>query len=73
MSDKRLRLDIVFCYPDKRKRDCDNSLKSVVDSLVKNGLCLDDEQFDELHIKRGSVVKGGLIKIKVFELDVAIN
>lgn len=73
MSDKRLRLDIVFCYPDKRKRDCDNSLKSVIDSLVKNGLCHDDEQFDILHIERGPVIKGGLIKIKVFELDVAIN
>lgn len=68
MSDKRLKLDVVFHYPTKRKYDIDNFLKSLLDSLVKNGLCLDDEQFDELHVKRGEVVKGGLIKIKVSEL-----
>ena len=68
MSDKRLKLEVVFHYPTKRKYDIDNFLKSLLDSLVKNGLCLDDEQFDELHIKRGDVVKGGLIKIKVSEL-----
>lgn len=69
MSDKRLKLDVTLCYPDKRVRDLDNSLKSLCDSLVGNGLCLDDEQFDELHIKRGEVVKGGLIKIRVTELN----
>ena len=68
MSDKRLKLDVVFHYPTKRKYDIDNFLKGLLDSLVKNGLCLDDEQFDELHIRRGEVVKGGLIKIKVSEL-----
>lgn len=35
------------------------------DSLVKCGLCIDDEQFDELIVKRGNVIKGGLIKLKV--------
>ena len=68
MSDKRLRLEVELCYPDKRTRDLDNSLKSLCDSLVGNGLCLDDEQFDELIIKRGEIIKGGLIKIKVTEL-----
>lgn len=69
MSDKRLKLEVTLCYPDKRIRDLDNSLKVLCDSLVQNGLCVDDEQFDELHIKRGEVVKGGLIKIKVTELN----
>lgn len=68
MSDKRLSLEIVFHYKDKRVRDLDNNLKPLIDSLVQNGLCLDDEQFDELVVKRGEVVKGGLIKIKVTEL-----
>lgn len=68
MSDKRLKLEVTFHYPTKRKYDIDNFMKSLLDSLVKNGLCVDDEQFDELHIKRGEVVKGGLIKLKVTEL-----
>ena len=63
MSDKRLRLDVVFHYPDKRVRDLDNNTKPLIDSLVKNGLCVDDGQFDEIHLYRGEVTKGGLIKI----------
>lgn len=68
LSEKRLKLEVTFHYPTKRKYDIDNFMKSLLDSLVKNGLCIDDEQFDELHIKRGEVIKGGLIKIKVTEL-----
>lgn len=67
-SDKRLRAEIVFNFPDRRRRDIDNHLKGVLDSLTKLKLCIDDEQFDELHIKRGEIVKGGLIEIKVWEL-----
>lgn len=69
MSDKRLKAEIVFHFATKRRSDLDNFLKVTLDSLVQNGLCLDDEQFDELHIKRGEVIKGGLIKIKVFEIS----
>lgn len=68
MSDKRLRLEVVFHYKDKRVRDLDNNLKPLIDGLVKCGLCLDDEQFDELFVKRGEIIKGGLIKITVTEL-----
>lgn len=68
MSCERLRIEITVHFGDNRKRDIDNICKGILDSLVKSGLCLDDEQFDELYIKRGAVIKGGLIKIKVTEL-----
>lgn len=64
----RLSLDITFHFPDRRCRDIDNHLKAVLDALVKAGLCVDDEQFDELHVRRGNVVKGGLVCLKVVEL-----
>lgn len=64
----RLRIEITVCFGDKRKRDIDNILKGVLDSLVKCGLCEDDEQFDEIEVKRGKIIKGGLLKIKVIEL-----
>ena len=67
-STTRLKLEVTFHFPDGQKRDIDNYLKATIDSLVKCGLCEDDEQFDELIVKRGSIVKGGLIKIKVTEL-----
>lgn len=66
-STARLQIEITFHFPDKRIRDLDNYLKGTLDSLVKAGLCVDDEQFDKLIIDRGNVVKGGLIKIRVTE------
>ena len=67
-STARLKAEITFHFPDRCTRDIDNHLKAVLDSLVKCGLCEDDEQFDELLVKRGNVVKGGLVKIKVVEV-----
>lgn len=66
-STARLQIEITFHFPDKRSRDLDNYLKGTLDSLVKAGLCVDDEQFDKLIIDRGNIVKGGLIKIRVTE------
>ena len=66
---KYLKLDVTFHFPNKQRRDIDNFLKATIDSLVKCGLCVDDEQFDELSVKRGEIIKGGLIKIIVLELQ----
>lgn len=67
-STARLKAEITFHFPDRRCRDIDNYLKATLDSLIKCGLAVDDEQFDELIVKRGSVIKGGLIKLKVSEI-----
>lgn len=64
----RLKMEVIFHFPTHQKRDIDNHLKATIDSLVKCGFCEDDEQFDELLVKRGNVIKGGLIKIKVWEM-----
>lgn len=68
MTDMRLKLEVTFYFPDRKTRDIDNYLKATIDSLVKCQFCLDDEQFDVLHVKRGEMVKGGLIEIKVWEI-----
>ena len=67
-TEARLKLEVTFHFPNYQTRDIDNYLKATIDSLVKCGLCVDDEQFDELVVKCGEVVKGGLIKLKVMEL-----
>ncbi|WP_032881358.1 RusA family crossover junction endodeoxyribonuclease [Acinetobacter sp. WC-323] len=67
-SAERLKLSVTFHFPDRTRRDIDNHLKALLDSLVKAGLCLDDEQFDEIVVKRGNVVKGGLVELEVWEL-----
>lgn len=67
-SASRLKLDVTFHFPNKQRRDIDNYLKATIDSLVKCGLCVDDEQFDELLVRRGRIIKGGLIRLKVTEV-----
>ncbi|WP_312087056.1 RusA family crossover junction endodeoxyribonuclease [Acinetobacter variabilis] len=64
----RLKLEVTFHFPNRLRRDIDNYLKATIDSLVKCEFCVDDEQFDELLVRRGAVVKGGLLKIKVWEI-----
>lgn len=64
----RLKLEVTFHFPNRLRRDIDNYLKATIDSLVKCEFCVDDEQFDELIVRRGNVVKGGLLKIKVWEI-----
>lgn len=68
-SVKRLKLDATLHFPDKRVRDIDNHLKAILDALVKSGLCVDDEQFDEIVVKRGNIVKGGLVELEVWEME----
>jgi crossover junction endodeoxyribonuclease RusA len=59
-----VRVDINIHPPDRRKRDLDNLLKSLLDSL--NGKAYgDDSQVDEIHIYRKEKVKGGMADIRI--------
>lgn len=64
----RLKLEVTFHFQNKQRRDIDNYLKATIDSLVKCEFCVDDEQFDELVVKRGEIIKGGLLKLTVSEV-----
>ena len=64
----RLEVIIHAMPPDRRKRDLDNLLKSILDALVKGGLVPDDSQIDKLAILRGRVVKNGALTIGVGKL-----
>lgn len=58
-------LSVQFAPPNKRKRDMDNILKPILDSLMKCGLILDDEQAYELVVKRLPIQKNGKLVISV--------
>lgn len=45
-----LKLSVELYPPDKRRRDADNSLKSVQDALQHGNLYRDDCQIYELHV-----------------------
>jgi crossover junction endodeoxyribonuclease RusA len=64
----RLGIELQVYPPDNRTRDIDNILKAVLDSLVTCGLMQDDEQIDDLRVIRCDRIKGGKIRVRLFEI-----
>jgi len=64
----RVCVNIYSYPPDKRRRDLDNLLKPTLDALEHGGALLNDEQIDDLYIRRLHVIKGGKINIEIEEI-----
>ena len=66
----RLHVHIDAFVPDRRKRDLDNLLKPVLDSLGSgpNALFDDDSQIDQLAVVRRPVAKPGFVQVFVGEV-----
>lgn len=67
-GDKRLSVSIEAWAPDKRRRDLDNILKSLLDSLTHAGVWDDDCQIDGLAIWRAPLI-GGMCKVEITEVQ----
>jgi len=63
----RLSVSVTLFPPDKRKRDLDNYMKSLLDALTKIKVWEDDSQIDRLTIQRGPIENRCLISIEVIE------
>lgn len=60
---------VLHAYPpDKRRRDLDNLMKAVGDSLAYARIIVDDFQIDELHIIRCKPVLGGKLEVEIIPL-----
>ena len=64
-ADVRLALVATVSPPDRRRRDLDNCLKALQDSLEFAGVFADDSQIDRLDITRGPAVPGGRVDVVV--------
>ena len=58
LDDAKLSVSIEAFPPDRRKRDLDNLLKSLLDSLQHAGVYKDDSQIDRLSINRKMPLEG---------------
>lgn len=58
---ERLQVEITVFPPDKRKRDLDNIIKAMLDSLQHAKIFENDNQIDKLIVTRNHVVKGGSV------------
>lgn len=54
--------------PDKRRRDVDNCIKIILDSLQRGGLIKDDNQISRLIVQKMDMIKGGEIIVKLREI-----
>jgi crossover junction endodeoxyribonuclease RusA len=61
-------VSIVANPPDRRRRDLDNLVKGVFDSLTNAGMWDDDSQVHDLHLRWGEVVKGGGLVVTINEI-----
>jgi crossover junction endodeoxyribonuclease RusA len=64
---KRLAISVVIHPRSKRKFDLDNTLKAILDALMKAGMYNDDSQIDYIEIARGEAVKKGKAVINLNE------
>lgn len=62
---ERLVVMVEANPPDRRRRDLDNLLKPLLDSLMHAGVYEDDSQIDDLRIMRGPVTRGGRVLVTV--------
>jgi len=61
----RLAVNINVFPPDRRRRDLDNLLKSVLDAMEHAGVYADDAQIDQLIVSRREALPGGQLTVKV--------
>jgi crossover junction endodeoxyribonuclease RusA len=62
-----VHLSVEVYPPDRRRRDIDNILKALLDSLEHGGAYEDDSQIVELHIEKRTPVKGGRCIVRIEE------
>lgn len=66
-----MNCEVTLYMPDRRRRDLDNYMKALLDSLSPDpkedwsGLWEDDSLIDQLTIHRGETVKGGLVLMEI--------
>ncbi len=60
-----LKVRLEYWYPDKRRRDIDNLIKQLLDSLVIANVMQDDCQITDLHVRKIGYEAGGSVLVTI--------
>jgi len=63
--DDKLHLEVTLYPPDSRQRDLDNYMKGLLDAIAEAGLIENDANIDQLEIRRGVIVRKGLVLVEI--------
>jgi crossover junction endodeoxyribonuclease RusA len=66
LGDAEIRMKIILHPPDARKRDIDNVLKPLLDSMI--GLYRDDSQIKYLSVLKSEKEHGGSCIVKLYKI-----
>lgn len=58
-------VEVELFPPDRRRRDCDNTLKALFDSLQHGGVYRDDSQIVRLVVEKFDCVPGGRVIVRI--------
>ena len=65
---QRLGMTVTLNAPTRRKYDIDNRSKALLDALQHANVFEDDEQIDELILRRSDIIKGGQVIVNIYLL-----
>lgn len=68
-GNKSLGISVMIHPRSKRIFDLDNTLKAILDALMKAGCYDDDSQFEYIEIARGEAKDGGAAVVHIYELE----
>lgn len=61
--------NITLYPPDKRRRDIDNVLKVLIDSLVSANVICDDSQITRLLVQKMSTIGEGQVLVQLYPIE----
>ncbi len=68
---RRLAVEILAFPPDRRRRDLDNLQKALLDAVESAGVIPDDEQIDDLRIRRMTGERPGRVQVTITAMEEA--
>ena len=68
-GNKSLGISVMIHPRSKRIFDLDNTLKAILDALMKAGCYDDDSQFEYIEIAKGEARDGGAAVVHIYELE----